>query len=99
MRWKRYAVAIRIHEQIIVLNDQGGAVMDISDHVTMTLRAQEHGHQPIVCYPNNPPEIEAAGFNGKASATAGNIGFIRGVPDIGSRTGSTRCLLPSGKRR
>ena len=71
-------MAIRIHEQIIVLNDQGGAVMDISDHVTMTLRAQEHGHQPIVCYPNNPPEIEAAGFNGKASATAGNIGYIRG---------------------
>lgn len=31
-----------------VLNDQGGAVMDVSDK-SMTLRAQEHGHQPIVC--------------------------------------------------
>lgn len=31
-----------------VLNDQGGSVMDVSYDVTGTLRAQEHGHQPIV---------------------------------------------------
>ena len=24
--------------------------MDVSEKVTMTLRAQEHGHQPIVCF-------------------------------------------------
>ena len=34
---------------IVCLNDQGGAVMDVSEKA-MTLRAQEHGHQPIVCY-------------------------------------------------
>lgn len=33
---------------MLVLNDQGGAVMDISYDVTSTLRAQDHGHSPIV---------------------------------------------------
>ena len=41
-----------IHNQnyLIVLNDQGGAVMDISNEVTATLRAQDHGHPPVVCF-------------------------------------------------
>ena len=33
---------------IICLNDQGGNVMDCSIDVSGTLRAQEHGHQPLV---------------------------------------------------
>ena len=33
---------------ILCLNDQGGSVMDCSEDVTGTLRAQEHGHQPLV---------------------------------------------------
>lgn len=33
------------------LNDQGGSCMDLSEDVTGTLRAQEHGHQPIVFEP------------------------------------------------
>ena len=37
-----------LFQQIPVLNDQGGSVMDVSYDVTGTLRAQEHGHQPIV---------------------------------------------------
>ena len=41
------------HDRVVehvtpVLNDQGGSVMDVSYDVTGTLRAQEHGHQPIV---------------------------------------------------
>ena len=35
-------------EKVLVLNDQGGAVMDISENVTATLRAQDHGHPPLV---------------------------------------------------
>ena len=31
-----------------VLNDQGGNIMGLSYDVTGTLRAQEHGHQPII---------------------------------------------------
>ena len=33
---------------IICLNDQGGSVMECSENVSGTLRAQEHGHQPLV---------------------------------------------------
>ena len=32
----------------IVLNDQGGSQMTVTEDKTATLRAQEHGHQPIV---------------------------------------------------
>lgn len=33
---------------ILCLNDQGGSIMACSENVSGTLRAQEHGHQPIV---------------------------------------------------
>ena len=33
---------------VVCLNDQGGSVMGVSGDVTGTLRAQEHGHQPVV---------------------------------------------------
>ena len=33
---------------VLCLNDQGGSVMECSTDVTGTLRAQEHGHQPLV---------------------------------------------------
>lgn len=37
---------------VLVLNDQGGGVMGVSYNVTGTLRASEHGHQPIVLESN-----------------------------------------------
>ena len=33
---------------ILCINDQGGQIMECSEDVTGTLRAQEHGHQPLV---------------------------------------------------
>ena len=33
---------------VLCLNDQGGSMMDCSENVSGTLRAQEHGHQPLV---------------------------------------------------
>ena len=51
----------------ICLNDQGGERMDVTDEVTGTLRAQEHGHQPCV--------LEAAGFCTEHSANARSIGY------------------------
>ena len=33
---------------VLCLNDQGGKVMEYSEDVSGTLRAQEHGHQPLV---------------------------------------------------
>ena len=51
----------------ICLNDQGGERMDVTEEVTGTLRAQEHGHQPCV--------LEAAGFCTEHSANARSIGY------------------------
>ena len=33
---------------VLCLNDQGGSVMNCSENISGTLRAQEHGHQPLV---------------------------------------------------
>ena len=52
---------------LICLNDQGGKQMDVSQDVTGTLRAEEHGHQPCV--------LEAAGFCTEHSADARSIGY------------------------
>lgn len=40
--------AQRHDASVLCLNDQGGNVMGITQNVSGTLRAQEHGHQPIV---------------------------------------------------
>ena len=33
---------------VLCLNDQGGQIMECSEDISGTLRAQEHGHQPLV---------------------------------------------------
>ena len=43
--------------EINVLNNQGGSVMSISENITATLRAEEHGHQPIVFEPGAASRI------------------------------------------
>jgi DNA (cytosine-5)-methyltransferase 1 len=49
----------------IVLNDQGGSVMDVS-HVAGTLRNQAHGHEPVICLQGNGIDrADTAGCNGK----------------------------------
>ena len=35
-------------QTVFCLNDQGGSVMGVTENVSGTLRAQEHGHQPTV---------------------------------------------------
>lgn len=42
---------------VIVLNDQGGSVMNVSENITGTLRAQTHGHEPIVVVQDKEPVI------------------------------------------
>ena len=41
-----------LFQPVPILNDQGGGVMGVSYNVTGTLRASEHGHQPIVLESN-----------------------------------------------
>ena len=38
---------------VLCLNDQGGEIMSCSEDVAGTLRAQEHGHPPLVLYENH----------------------------------------------
>lgn len=52
---------------MVVLNSQGGTQIEVSEDVTGTLRAEEHGHQPCV--------LEAAGFCTEHSANARGIGY------------------------
>lgn len=47
----------------VVLNDQGGSVMDVSENITGALRAESHGHAPIVV----DPEKEVYGICSMAS--------------------------------
>ena len=51
----------------VCLNDQGGNRMEVSEDVTGTLRAQDHGHPPVV--------MGAAGFCTEHSAKSRSIGY------------------------
>lgn len=51
----------------IVLNDQGGNRMEVSEDVAATLRAETHGHPPCV--------MESAGFCTEHSAKSRTIGY------------------------
>ena len=51
---------------VMCLNDQGGKMMGVSEDVTGTLRAQEHGHQPAICIQGNCIDrADTAGCNCK----------------------------------
>lgn len=55
----------------LCLNDQGGSVMNVTENISGTLRAQEHGHQPAV--------FEAYQHHGlRESETAGQKDHVRG---------------------
>lgn len=46
-----------LFQPVPIMNDQGGGVMGVSYNVTGTLRAAEHGHQPIVFESNAQPVV------------------------------------------
>ena len=50
---------------IFCINDQGGQIMECSEDVTGTLRAQEHGHQPLILRPAEPKVYENHGIDGR----------------------------------
>lgn len=50
---------------ILCINDQGGQIMECSEDVTGTLRAQEHGHQPLVLRPGKPLLYENYGIDSR----------------------------------
>ena len=50
---------------ILCINDQGGQIMECSENLTGTLRAQEHGHQPLILRPTGPRVYENHGIDGR----------------------------------
>ena len=57
---------------ILCLNDQGGQFMHLTENVTGTLRAEEHGHQPILLESNqNHAIIRTDGISSTLPASMG----------------------------
>ena len=52
---------------ITCLNDQGGSVMSVTEDMTATLRAEEHGHQPCV--------LQSSGFCTEHSSKSRSVGY------------------------
>lgn len=72
---------------VLCLNDQGGQIMEVTENVTGTLRAQEHGHQPLVLYDNHGKDARYTGPHEVAptlSAQAGMGG--NNLPIVEDRT-------------
>ena len=58
---------------VLCLNDQGGSIMECSVDVTGTLRAQEHGHQPLV-YENHGIDSRYTGPHSVAPTMSARYG-------------------------
>ena len=78
---------------VLCLNDQGGSIMECSENITGTLRAQEHGHQPLV-YENHGIDARYTGPHRVAptlSARAGTGG--NNLPLVGQEMPETICIM------
>ncbi|WP_366946604.1 DNA cytosine methyltransferase [uncultured Oscillibacter sp.] len=80
---------------VLCLNDQGGSVMECSENVTGTLRAQEHGHQPLVLglYENHGIDARYTGphpvsptLPARAGTGGNNLPLVSAMPE-------TLCIL------
>ena len=58
---------------VLCLNDQGGKIMECSEDVSGTLRAQEHGHQPLV-FDNHGQDIRFKGPVKMAQTVSASFG-------------------------
>jgi DNA (cytosine-5)-methyltransferase 1 len=74
--WQKVAGGFKdsAREQILVLNDQGGACMSVTEDLTATLRAQEHGHQPIVFEPGAASRLGGHFQEGLAGTLRADMG-------------------------
>lgn len=80
---------------VLCLNDQGGNVMDCTEGITGTLRAQEHGHHPLV-YENHGIDARYTGPHSVAptlSARAGTGG--NNLPLVEQESPEVLCITGS----
>jgi len=88
---------------ILCLNDPGGSVMECSEDVTGTLRAQEHGHQPLV-FENHGIDARYTGphpvsptLPARAGTGGNNLPLVTQVPDTLCILGNTvDCVSDNG---
>lgn len=73
---------------VLCLNDQGGSVIECSENVAGTLRAQEHGHQPLVIGPSEARLFENHGIDARYT------GPHKVSPTIPARAGTGGNNLP-----
>lgn len=74
-----------INSSILVLNDQGGSIMNVEDKgIAATLRANTHGNEQIICYENPAQDsrlkkIEVAPvLTERAGTGGGNLPLVAG---------------------
>ena len=71
---------------ILCLNDQGGERMDAFEDVSGTLRAQEHGHQPLVLFENHGIDARYTGPHSVAPTMSARYGTGgNNVPLVGQK--------------
>ena len=71
---------------ILCLSDQGGGRMDASEDVSGTLRAQEHGHQPLVLFENHGIDARYTGPHPVAPTMSARYGTGgNNVPLVGQK--------------
>ena len=72
---------------VLCLNDQGGQLMEVTENVAGTLRAQEHGHQPLVLYDNHGKDARYTGPHEVAPTLSARAGTGGGnLPIVEDRT-------------
>ncbi len=80
---------------VLCLNDQGGGIMDCSEDVAGTLRAQEHGHQPLV-FENHGIDARYKGplsvaptMSARMGTGGNNTGLVLQEPEVICISGNT----------
>lgn len=79
---------------VLCLNDQGGSVMGVTENVSGTLRAQEHGHQPTVLDMSHACDVvrDCGGTSPSLQARMGTGG--NQVPLVSEKAKAVRRLTP-----
>ncbi len=75
------------------LNDQGGSAMDFSENVAGTLRAQEHGHAPIVFEPGAVSRIGGHVWENLTGALRADAGDNQAAVVIENRPADSRVKI------
>ena len=88
---------------VLCLNDQGGSVMECSEDVAGTLRAQEHGHQPLILgvYENHGIDARYTGphkvsptIPARAGTGGNNLPLVSEMPEALCILGNTVDCAP-----